>query len=202
MNTSPMLKTLTPETKLCDGQSAPMISRPSRPTTGAYDSFDSGSTILEQSFITLNARPSTGSPTLWCIFISDGSPQRHSAAKAATKGKRSTKLHEKTPRHFVLLSVISWIVVSVKTLLKKQEISDLYQREHRGRTEKTEIRTLQTGHYQLVVGVVIMWNTIRRESVALLLVLSTVLLMFLTAAAQQPTEKTQPASGSTDPKTA
>src|SRR5260370_28905978 len=77
MSTLTMIKTLTPEPKLRDGQSAPIISRPSRPTTVTYDSFDSGSTILEQSFITLNARPATGSPTPWCFFFLAISTRRH-----------------------------------------------------------------------------------------------------------------------------
>src|SRR5688572_7308639 len=42
--------------------------------------------------------------------------------------ERSTKIHEITLTKFVFVRVISWIVGSVKTVLKKQEIRPLYYR--------------------------------------------------------------------------
>src|SRR5229473_2370378 len=39
MSTSPVAKALTPETKLLHGQDAPMVNRPSRPTTWLHHSF-------------------------------------------------------------------------------------------------------------------------------------------------------------------
>src|SRR5260370_41766915 len=62
-----------------------MISRASGPTSVTYDSVDSGSTIIEQSFITLNARPATGSPTPWCFFFLAISTRRHGDHRAYTE---------------------------------------------------------------------------------------------------------------------
>ncbi|HYN25643.1 MAG TPA: VWA domain-containing protein [Pyrinomonadaceae bacterium] len=49
-------------------------------------------------------------------------PQARSAAVSCNQRERSTKFHEKTPKQFVLVRVISWIVASVKTLLKNKKL--------------------------------------------------------------------------------